>query len=219
MKQVGMVILLMFVSQMSMAQFGISGGVSSLLGFGGSPKPYIGIHLGGEMPRNDQNSLFARIGIYAKQKESTYSSTYVTAIDQNTTPYLQNITYQSSMNYTIIEGGNRYYIGDGYDSGFGGYGGGTLSLTFNNVKRNYSDYDKSKYVLDANELSKGTILNLGFGLCGGIKHTLAGVGTIYFDATLTYFILSTASNTTASSTNLYAPLLFTFNLGFRKDLY
>jgi len=212
-------LLVLALSFISNAQFGINGGVSLLKAFG-TPKPYIGFHIGGEIPRDDQVSLFGRVSFYAKQKESTEQLTYVQAIDPNTTPSVMSVTYVNSMNYTIIEGGNRYYIGDGYDSGFGAYGGGTLMMIFNSVKRNYSDYDQSKYALiDPNELPKGSIFNLGVGLGGGVKHTLAGVGTLYLDANFAYLIFSRASNTTASSVNLFTPLLFSFNLGFRKDIY
>jgi hypothetical protein len=122
------------------------------------------------------------------------------------------------MNYTIIEGGTRYYIGDGYDSGFGAYGGGNVSALFNTIKRTYGDYDQSLYQLNTTEVAKGSIFNVGFGLCGGVKNTFAGIGTLYFDAGFSYLILSIPSSNSIS-TNMYTPLLFTFNFGFRKEFY
>ena len=92
-------------------------------------------------------------------------------------------------------------------------------LAVNTVKRKYDDYDQAKYELPTSELSKGSIFNLGFGLGGGVKNTFAGIGTLYLDLNLAYMILSTASNSTAQNTSLYAPLLFSFNLGFRKEFY
>lgn len=211
-----MIVMLSFLSN---AQFGLTGGVSVLKAFG-TPKPYIGFHFGGEVPRDDQVSIFGRISFYAKQKETIPQQTFVQAIDQSTTPYSMTVNYVNSMNYTIIEGGNRYYIGNGYDSGFGAYGGGSLLMIFNTVKRKYDDYDQSKYVLyDPQEMPKGSIINLGFGLGGGIKHTLAGVGTLYLDANFSYLIYSRASNTTAASVSNFSQILFAFNLGFRKDFY
>ncbi len=200
------------------AQVGLSGGFNVLKGFG-IPKPFVGLHLGVEIPRDDENSLYGRISFYGKQQEDIKSLTYVTAINPSTNPYSLNVGYRNSMNYTVLEGGNRYYIGDGYDSGFGGYGGGTVMVIFNSVKRKYDDYDQTLYVLPATELSKGSIFNLGFGLNGGLKYTFAGVGSIYGDASFGYVILGQASNTTASSTNLYSNLIFNFNFGFRKELY
>ncbi|MEY3237635.1 MAG: hypothetical protein RI883_1736 [Bacteroidota bacterium] len=218
MKKYITIVVLMLGALDTMAQFGISGGTSILKGFG-TPKPFVGIHIGGELPRDDQNSLYARISFYAKQKEEILGSTYVEAILPTTFPYNQTISYENSMNYTMIEGGNRYYIGNGYDSGFGGYGGANLLLAFNTVKRTYGDYDQVLYTLPSSEIAKGSIFNLGFGLGGGLKYTFAGIGTMYFDANFAYLITSTASNNTASTTSLYAPLLFTFNLGFRKDFF
>jgi hypothetical protein len=201
-----------------MAQFGVSGGASVLKGFGTTAKPFVGMHIGGELPRNDQNSLYARISFYARQKETITNSTFVQTADLSG---FQTINYVNSMNYTILEGGNRYYVGNGYDSGFGGYGGANLLLAFNSIKRTYSDYDQVLYSLPSTEMPKGSIFNLGFGLGGGVKYTFAGIGTMYFDANFAYLITSTASNSTASSVvnTLYAPLLFSFNIGFRKDFF
>ncbi|MEN9401230.1 MAG: hypothetical protein RL632_2333 [Bacteroidota bacterium] len=217
-KYLVLVVILLIGVTGAKAQFGVSGGISMLKGFG-VPKPYIGMHFGGEIPRDDQISLYARLSLYARQQEPTNGYTIVTATDFTTVPYSQTISYASTFNYTIIEGGTRYYIGNGYDSGFGAYGGSTLMLAVNSVKRKYGDYDQSKYELPTNELSKGSIFNLGFGLGGGVKNTFAGIGTVYLDMNLAYMILSTASNSTAQSTSLYAPLLFSFNLGFRKEFY
>lgn len=210
--------ILIIGTNAALAQFGLSGGMSVLKGFG-VQRPYIGMHFGGEIPRDDQISLFARLSLYARQQEPSQGATIVTATDFTTIPYSQTIGYSSTFNYTIIEGGTRYYIGNGYDSGFGAYGGSTVMLAVNTVKRKYDDYDQAKYELPASELSKGSIFNLGFGLGGGVKNTFAGIGTLYLDLNLAYMILSTASNSTAQNTSLYAPLLFSFNLGFRKEFY
>ena len=200
------------------AQFGLNGGVDVLKAFGNA-KPYLGFHIGGELPRSDQQSMYARLSMFAKQNESNKGSTFVQALDQTTFPNTKTINYLNSMNYTIFEGGNRYYLGDGYDSGFGAYGGGSFMLVFNTVKRTYDDYDQTKYALSSTELPKGSIFNVGVGLNGGLKHTVVGTGTFYLDAGFAYMLVSSASNTTAQTTNLYAPLLFSFNFGFRKEFY
>ena len=212
------IILVCVCVNFAQAQYGLSGGLDVLKAFGNS-KPYVGMHFGGEFPRNDQQSMYARISFYAKQKETINGSTFAQAIDQTVFPNSLTVGYLNSMNYTIIEGGNRYYLGDGYDSGFGVYGGGNFMLVFNSVKRKYDDYDQTKYALSSTELPKGSIFNLGVGISGGVKHTLAGIGTFYLDAGFAYMLVSSASNTTAQSSNLYAPLLFSFNVGFRKDFY
>ena len=217
MKKSIIVAILSLISGFSLAQFGAAGGISVLKAFG-MPKPYVGIHLGGEIPRDDQVSLYGRISMYGKQEDPIISFTNVNAIDPLTFPSSKNIVYQNAMNYTIIEGGTRYYIGDGYDSGFGAYGGGNVSALFNTIKRTYGDYDQSLYQLNTTEVAKGSIFNVGFGLCGGVKNTFAGIGTLYFDAGFSYLILSIPSSNSIS-TNMYTPLLFTFNFGFRKEFY
>ncbi len=203
------------------AQFGLSGGLSVLKGFGG-PKPFVGLQLTGELPRDDYASFFIRASFYAKQTDLTVNTGYLEAVSPTTNPFTQSVTFTNSMNYTVLEGGNRFYIGDGYDNGFGAYGGGTLQVIFNAVKRKYDfgSIDMSKYQLPANENLKGTIFGLGFGLNGGLKYSFAGYGTAYFESGFSYVLNAQASNSTASAVgNLFSPLFFTFAIGFRKEFY
>lgn len=219
MKNLTLLFIAFLICSKAYTQFGINGGASVLLAFG-TPKPYVGLHIGAEVPRDDQVSIYGKLSLYSKQTTDTKSQTFAEAIDMTTTvPAYQTVMYNTSMNYTMIEGGNRFYIGEGYDSGFGAYGGGILLMIFNSVKREYDEYDESKYRINQNEPRKGSIFNLGFGLGGGVKNTFPGIGTFYLDANFSYLILSTASNATAQASPFYRPLLFSFNLGFRKDLY
>ena len=94
-----------------------------------------------------------------------------------------------------------------------------MAILFYGVKRNYDDFDQSLYALPTEEDPKGTILSLSIGLQGGAKYTIPAIGTVYFDITGSYAILARANNNTAASSTFYAPLLFGFNIGFRKDLY
>jgi hypothetical protein len=203
------------------AQFGLSGGVSLLKGFGG-PKPFVGLHIAGEIPRDDYVSFFVRAAFYAKQTDLTPKYSYVQGINPATNPNTLNVTYFNSMNYIVLEGGNRFYIGDGYDNGFGAYGGGTLQAIFNTVKREYvlDTIDMSKYQLPSGEELQGSIFNLSFGLNGGLKYTFPGYGTAYFETGVSYVLNAIPSNNTAAGVgDLYSPLMFTFGLGFRKEFY
>jgi hypothetical protein len=222
MRKFGLVFVLLVLAMPYYAQFGLSGGVSILKGFGG-PKPYAGLHIIGEVPRDDFVSFMGKISFYGKQRDFVTNTGYVEAVDPTTMPFYENVTYVNTMNYIVLEGGNRFYLGDGYDNGFGAYGGGTLQLVFNTIKReyDYSDIDMSKYQLPVNETVKGSIFSLGFGLTGGVKYTFAGYGTLYGEGGFSYIFNAQPSNTTASSgaANLYAPLFFTFGVGFRKEFY
>lgn len=219
-KMKNILLTLVAIMQLSIlsAQFGLSGGMNTIFAFG-APKPYLGLHIGGEIPRDDAVTFYGRLSTYLGNKDTVPGLVFANAIDPMTNPYQQTVYYTSKMNYTVLEGGTRYYLGDGYDSGFGLYGGSNFSLILNSVKRKYGDYDQVKYSLPTTELPKGMIFNLGVGLSGGVKHTFAGIGTVYFDVNFTYLLLSQASNTTAQSTNLYKPLIFNFGLGFRREFY
>ena len=202
-------------SQVSLnAGTGFSSGFSSE-----EPGVFIGFHLGGEVPRNNDITFYGRFSHYLARNENTSVSTYAEAIDITTSPYTILVDYTSSTNYTSIEGGTRYYLGNGFDNGFSIYGGSNMALLFYGVKRNYDDFDESLYSLPTGEDSKGTILSLSLGLQGGAKYTIPAIGTIYFDVTGSYSILAQANNQTAANSSFYSPLLFGFNLGFRKDFY
>lgn len=222
MKKLILLLCVLFNLITASAQFGVSGGTSFLKAFG-IPKPYIGFHVGVEIPRDDQMSFYGRATFYLKQNLTGTNQAIVQAVDPTNPMQFELINYNQSFNYTVLEGGNRYYLGDGYDSGFGAYGGGKVAIIFNSVKRKYDwgNISEADYSLPSTELPRGSVFNVGFGLQGGVKHTFAGLGTLYLDADFVYLIMGYPSNSTAQTgaSDMWTPLLFSVNLGFRKDIY
>ena len=207
------------------SQVSLNLGLGPLKGFG-VPKSFFGFHGGIELPRNNDVTFYLRLGYYLPKKEEQSTTTNVTAIDLTTSPYNLSVSYLTSTNYTTIEGGTRYYLGNDYDNGFSIYGGSNFMLILNSVKRNYEKYDltgqynwENDYVLSESEEVKGTIISVALGLQGGVKYTFPARGTIYADITGSYALFAKASNNTAANSNRYAPMIFIFNVGFRKDLY
>lgn len=227
-------LLMMLLSFQSISQISINAGTGVLKGFT-VPKPFFGFHGGIELPRSNDVTFYGRVGYYFPQKERNNqdeiitSSTYVTALDVNTQPNVLTINYVTKTNYFTIEGGTRRYIGNDYDNGFSLYGGTNAMLVFNTVKRDYEERDVSNqiqweqnYQTDINEQNKGSILSVAAGLQGGLKYTIPATGTFYFDINGQYALFGKPSNLTAlnaSNSILYSQLFFTFNVGFRKDLY
>jgi hypothetical protein len=214
-----------FLALTSNAQISVFGGTSLLKGFG-VQKPFFGFLGGVELPNSNDVTFYGRVGYYFPQKEETTLTSNVTAINQTTTPYNLQVNYVTKTNYFTIEGGTRRYLGNDYDNGFSVFGGTNFMLFLNTVKRDYEKYDatgqyqwESKYEVAPTELNKGSIISMAVGLQGGLKYTLPATGTFFFDINGQYAILNRPSNLTAASTNLYSSLFFTFNLGFRKDLY
>lgn len=216
-----LVLIAITLSGMSFAQVGISAGGNMLVGFG-AQRTWGGLHVGVEIPRDDAISIYGRVSHYFGQP--SHDSIYTSAIarDVTTNPYVINVSGISRMNYTTLEGGTRYYLGDGYDFGWAAYGGSNLTLIFNGVRNRYEGFNETLYELQSTGAQRGTIFSLGFGLGGGLKYSVENLGTFYFDLSLTYIILGQASNEAASqqfgSGGLYRPLLFTFNLGYRRDI-
>ena len=205
---------------LAFSQFSFNAGTGYVSAFGSNaPGGLFGFHLGAEVPRNNDVTFYGRVNHYLARRETTSGTSYATAIDLMTSPYNLLINYTSSTSLTSVEGGTRYYLGNGFDNGLSVYGGSNMAILFYGVKRNYDEFDQSLYVLPIDEDPKGTILSLSIGLQGGVKYTIPAVGTVYFDITGSYAILAQANNYTASESSFYSPLLFGFNLGFRKDLY
>lgn len=215
-------LLAIMITLSGYSQVSILGGMNLLKSF--SPdRPYGGFHLGLEIPRDDAISIYGRYSHYFSQSgvevftPQDYAI-YIEPRDPMSGLVGEYIGVTPRMNYHIIEGGTRYYLGNGFDYGFAAYGGSNLMVMFNKVKLDYDPYDEVNYVVsdDYSAFSEGSIFSLGFGLGGGVKYTMAPYGTFYFDANVNYLILGQPSSNRVYG-GMFRQLLFAFNLGYRKD--
>jgi hypothetical protein len=216
------ILLVTFLASNHFSQLSLNGGLGTLNGFG-VKKTFFGLNLGLEYPKSNQTTIFGRIAYYIPRNniDSTYG--FVSAKDPLTTvPNSLARNYMVSTGYLTIEGGTRYYLLNGYDNGFSIYGGSTILVSINKIKRNYADWKYSNNESDYEMNDKGTILNLGVGLQGGLKYTFPSIGTFFCDLSGNYLIIRQASNGMVNESTNYpfnSAMLFTFNLGFRKDFY
>jgi hypothetical protein len=237
MKNIFLLSLTFLFLQTLNGQVSLSAGTGFLRGFQ-SEKTFFGVHGGFELPRNNDVTIYGRVGQYFSQAETQtitengeeieqviQNTALVTGNDFNVIPYQLQVNYARTFNYTTLEGGTRYYIGNDYDNGFSGYGGSNFLLAFNSVKRDYEKTDitgeyewENNYNTSGGE-EDGRIISFALGVQGGVKYTIPGTGTVYFDISAQYNIAGVPNNATAQETNLYSPLFFIFNVGFRKDLY
>lgn len=210
-------ILMIASSFFGFSQIAINAGTGFLKGFG-IPKYFYGFHVGGELPRSNELTMYARAGYYFPRNENDSAYTFLNAIDFNTSPYTITRGYVSTLSHLTLEGGSRYYIG-GFDNGFSAYGGNNFVVINSTVRRKYEDYDPSLYELPSGEETNGSIFSIALGLQGGLKYTNPSTGTFYFDVTGLYTLLAAPSNNTAANTQLFSPLMFNFSFGFRKEFY
>lgn len=206
-----------FACTFSYSQFSIGGGASLMKAFG-VKSPYYGAHILGEFPVDESSSYYGRVGLYAKQTSQNFLMG-ASAIDPNTAPQAIDVNAKLSFSYITLEGGRRFYFGNGYDYGFAPYGGTHLMAIFNPVKLNTDNYDKSKYRLITPD-TKGSVFNLAFGLSGGVKNDFSW-GTLFFDVSFDYLILAQQSNEVAYNgfQQFGSQVLFTFGLGYRKSIF
>jgi hypothetical protein len=214
-----LILFIYFGVQNNFAQISLSGGTCMLNSFG-VKKSFYGLHLGGELPQNNQVTFYGRFSYFFPRLEEDSSQAVAVGSNFNVSPYQINVNYVNSSNFMIVEGGTRSYFGNGFDNGFSGYGGGKTSLMINKVNSKFAKYDDSKYTLDESSLGAGTILSVCLGLQGGVKYTMPAVGTIFLDASLDYILLAAPSNQNVST--YYFPsqrIFFVTSIGFRKDFY
>ena len=222
-KSIFFILLFSFLSHDFFSQISANAGLGTLNGFG-VKKTFFGLNLGLEYPKSNQTTLYGRIAYYVPRNEDDSTQAYAYAISTTTFPYALPRNYTISTGYLTIEGGTRNYLINGYDNGFSVYGGSTILLCVNNIKKKFSEwnypYNEADYANNGD--SKGTILNLGVGLQGGLKYTFPSIGTFFCDASGNYLLIRQASNGIVGESTNYpfdSALLFTFNLGFRKDFY
>lgn len=206
----------------SYAQYGVSGGLSFLKGFG-VDKSFVGVNLGLEIPRDYETSFYLKASFYGKNKvaPTSLSTIYLEPLDPDNFNIEDVSVVENTFNYTTIEGGVRYYLLDGYDNGFALYGGSNVMGIINSAKRRFDSFDETQYRLPANTQEKGTILALALGFSGGVKYTVPAVGTFFMETSGDYIIIPMASNEAAQSisASFYSPLIFSLSIGFRKDFY
>ncbi|NRA10762.1 MAG: hypothetical protein HRT57_02255 [Crocinitomicaceae bacterium] len=213
------ILLALLISGSVSAQIGVSAGATMLNAFG-NPKPYGGMHLTIEYPSSESVTFYGKLSHLFKQRHTDSSLISIIAYDFATTPYIKNIGGLSSLNYTFIEGGTKYYLGNGYDFGFAAYGGPNAFLAFNSVKMKYAEYDETLYALPEDYGRKASIVSFGVGFNGGVKYSIERIGTVYFDLGLQYIIRAYENNNMAylEGWPRLSQLMFNFNLGFRRDI-
>lgn len=215
MRKLSLIIALLIAGSVS-AQVSFNAGSSTLKGFG-TPQWFTGFHVGVEVPRDDAMSFYGRYTHHFGRVGDSVMGVVV-ANETTTSPFVMNVMSAPAMNYNIFEGGTRYYLGDGFDFGWAGYGGTNFMLVYNKVSTRFADFDETKYSVDETSSRDGAIISLGAGLIGGAKYTMPRVGTFYTDFNVSYLFLGQKSTGTTYE-DLYSRVIFGINIGYRRDLF
>lgn len=208
-------VTMLLMGSLAYGQISVMAGPSLLRPFG-AEKSFVGFHIGGEYSTDDATSYFGRLTHYPGQTDTFPTLVDLQAIDA-TAPYA-NTTFTTRTNYTVLTGGLRYYIGDGYETGLSAYGGSTLNLVFNTVKAEFEPFDEAKYILPDGVTRKGNAFQFGLGLQGGVKYGIVNFATVYMDLGMDYMLAYVPSNALAQSSFYIRQFLFSFNIGIRKDI-
>lgn len=218
----GLLLVILSLNVMALkAQYGVYAGTATFSPLG-TGKTFYGFNLGAEIPRDDETTLYLRGCFFGKRINEGGENQFEIINKQDPTDF-SFISSKSYTNYSTFEGGLRRYINGTFDSDFALYGGTNLLGIFSQIKSKYEDFDKSIYKVvnskgDAIDINRpNSLFAFAIGLNGGAKYTFPGIGTIFFDAGISYVIQSVGSS------NFYAtyhsPLNFNTCLGFRKEIY
>jgi hypothetical protein len=213
---------IVFLSLQASAQYGVYAGLTGIKAFG-IQGVFPGMNFGVEIPTRDEVTFYLRASFTLKNKYN--DSLNAEAISGTTSPQIIYVPTVFGSGMFNIEGGNRYYIGNGFDDyGFSAYGGTVYQLYTMGVSRKSTvEFDETLYTIKdgatAVDLAKrGRILALGIGLNGGMQYNV-GTTVFYFDCSATYNVFAFPSNYLASQYNSYSPINLSFNLGVRKTFF
>lgn len=222
MRKLVVIFLVCFTALQSNAQYGVYAGLTGIKAFG-IKGVFPGMNFGVEIPTRDEVTLYLRASFTLKNKYN--DSLSAEAIDGTTSPQIIYVPTVFGSGMFNIEGGNRFYVGNGFDDyGFSAYGGTVYQLYTMGVNRKSSvEFDESKYTFKegatAVELpKKGRILAFGIGLNGGVQYNV-GTTVFYFDCSATYNVFAFPSNYLASVYNSYSLINISFNLGIRRTFF
>jgi len=203
------------------AQVGIFGGTSIyksalVKGF------YTGIQLGAEVPRDDMVSFFGRVTATLPQVST--DTIRLEAIDPTTTfPGVKDVEAKFKNSVVNFQFGTRYYLGNGYDYGLSAYGGSIFEISAMTVRTSTTEsYDESKYEFISTDSrpydKRGSVFLVNLGLSAGVKYNFY-FGLLYFDVTGSYNLIPVFTNDLSRDYGRASAINFTFNLGFRKDIF
>jgi hypothetical protein len=207
-------VILIFTLNGYNSQVSIGGGFNSVAAFG-IKNPYLGMNLLGEY-RQDDLAYFARFYSTLPQNDAAIyvSMTPLNSNDSLTLNLNGNLTYS----YNALEFGKRYYFGKDLDFGPSAYLSTHFSLLMNTVKVKTDSFDETRYSFPTGYVDKGRIF--AFALCGtaGAQYALY-YGTYYFDLGINYILTGLPNNEVASAATTVKQLFFTFNVGFKKNIF
>ena len=204
-------LLFLVFTSVSFGQLYFGGGVNLIKGFT-VKSPYIGLTLMGEKI-DDNQSLYANLTMSLNKNEQDQLFPMASSTNLSDTTILGNSTYR----YNTLELGRRNYFADDLEFGLGFYLAEHLTISYNTVGINLSNYNTSNYHLPTTIPSKGNILSFAIGGNTGAQYAFFR-GVIYGDVGFNYSLVGLPNNITAQNTTSFSQINFTFTLGFKKNL-
>jgi hypothetical protein len=210
-KRFALSILLSVCTSISFGQLYFGGGVNLIKSFT-VKSPYLGLTLMGEKI-DDNQSLYANFSMSLNKNEQDQLFPMSSSSNLSDTAILGNLTYR----YNTLELGRRNYFTDDLEFGVGFYLAEHVTISYNTVGINLSNYNTSKYHLPSTIPSKGNILAFAIGGNAGAQYAFFR-GVIYSDIGFNYTLVGLPNNITAQNTTSFSQINFTFTLGFKKTL-
>jgi len=215
-------IILLSLSTVTLSQYSIGGGFSTLHGAGIDITRY-GLNLYYEAPRNEVNTFYLRPTLMLPQKfvsNDGFIEVTNEAFNEGVSPtVISNLRTVEKTTYFSLDGGTRLYLINTYDAGFSLYGGGHLKGIVSSYSQEIDltgvSVDPDDYIIP--ERNKTHALLFSFGGNFGAKYQLPYRGAIVFDLALD--LISRLYDPMQILGNEISPLSLSFNLAYRFDWY
>jgi hypothetical protein len=181
-----LLVILFFIFGFSIfSQYNIGGGFSTFNSTN-SGITRVGAHIYVENPHNEVASFFLR-GLATLPVKRFDSLSLALVQFQPGLSSFKNVGRERSTTYFAIDGGQRRYLYNTYDSGFAIYSNFHLKGVIAIVGQNVDPYDTELYQPNEPSFDQGTSFLYGFGVDLGFKWQLPYTGAFIFEAGIDSF--------------------------------
>lgn len=198
-----------------LSQYNVGGGFSTFNSTNSGITRFGG-HLYYENPRNEVASFFIR-GLATLPVRSFDSLSLALVQFQPGLSSFKNVGREKSTSYFAIDGGQRRYIYNTYDSGFAIYANYHIKGVIAVVREDVEPYDPVLYQPNESSFDQGTSYLYGFGFGLGFKWQLPSTGSFLFEGAIDSF--QRISDPTFILGREIGFFGLTFNVSYRHDIF
>jgi hypothetical protein len=211
-------VIITIFSSVAFGQIYVGGGLTGLYGVN-SPKSFYGLNALIEFPQGEETAFYGKLTYQFSQKSDEFQYDYLEP--KNPINYAKGFEFKSSMDYLMLEVGDKWFFRGSYDEGLDGYFAYNGLICMNTIKKDYlsSNYNISDYISPP---LRGSVFTIGVGAGLGIKYTVQSIDYTFFSEIGVSFLLVelfTPNETAVDGLEVFNnDMNLSFSIGVRKFL-